>query len=334
MPRVVMIMGLPASGKSSLARDFEERGYVLLNRDKAGGRVVDLVPKLRAGLRAGWDMVVDNTFVTLEHRAPFVAAANELGASVELHWMQTSFEDCTVNACHRSIDRYGIIPGTPEEIKANPDMAADPNIFPIAVLFAMKRKLEGVKKKGVWEVPCGKPTMDEGYSRIVKVPFVRRPPTGTRKALILDYDGTLRDDARDHGGQRPYPTEVSQVSVLPNVPETLARYADDGYLMLGVTIQSGIERGHLTAERAFECILETNRLAGQPDTHTSWCPHYRFPIACYCRKPQVGLGVMLTREHELNPAECIMVGDKTTDKTFATRCGFQFAWATDFFGWG
>ena len=167
-PHAVMVMGLPASGKSTITKSFADRGYLVLNRDAAGGRVRDLVDPFKRRLLAGRDVVLDNTFVTLEHRAPFTEAARKLGVPLECHWMQTSFEDCSVNACGRMFERYRWVFMTASDIKDHPEASEDPNIFPIAVLFAMKKKLEGVKKKGVWEVPCGKPTMDEGFSRIVK----------------------------------------------------------------------------------------------------------------------------------------------------------------------
>jgi hypothetical protein len=40
---------------------------------------------------------------------------------------------------------------------------------------------------------------------------------------------------------------------------------------------------------------------------------------------------MVVEKHKLSPAACICVGDMTSDRTFSERCGFQFAWAHDFF---
>jgi histidinol phosphatase-like enzyme len=62
-----------------------------------------------------------------------------------------------------------------------------------------------------------------------------------------------------------------------------------------------------------------------------FCPHNSFPISCYCRKPMPGLGVALVEKYKLDPSQCIMVGDRTTDKTFASRSGFQFQHASKFF---
>ena len=50
-----------------------------------------------------------------------------------------------------------------------------------------------------------------------------------------------------------------------------------------------------------------------------------------CFKPMPGMGAEFIEKYKLNPSECIMVGDMTSDKTFAKRCGFQFMDAEEFF---
>jgi hypothetical protein len=44
-----------------------------------------------------------------------------------------------------------------------------------------------------------------------------------------------------------------------------------------------------------------------------------------------GRGVDFIMRHKLNRKECIMVGDMTTDRTFAARSGFQYADQAEFF---
>jgi HAD superfamily hydrolase (TIGR01662 family) len=326
--RAVIVMGFPASGKSGISQALAREGFKVFNRDKAGGKVASLVPAFKQALEDGHDVVADNLFLTVESRAPFIAAAQAVGVPIECHWMQTSFEDCTVNACHRMFNRYGQVLMTAADIKAHPKANKDPNMFPIAAMFAAKKRLNGDKKK---QLPSGKPTLGEGFSMISKQEFHRWAPEGKNKAIILDYDGTLRDDARNHGGQHPYPVDPAQVSLLPGRQAVLQKYMDEKYMLLGVTTQSGVGKGDLEAEDAEMCIEATNDLLNV-SIDTLYCPHYNFPVSCFCRKPQVGLGVQLIRTFMLDPAECFYVGDRTEDKTFATRCGFKFRWAKDFFG--
>jgi D-glycero-D-manno-heptose 1,7-bisphosphate phosphatase len=203
-------------------------------------------------------------------------------------------------------------------------------MFPVAALFSAKKRLNGDKKKGI---PSGKPTKAEGFSKLVKVPFERRPSKGTVKAIILDYDGTLRADAREHGGEFAYPVKPSEVKLLPNRTETIRRLLDSGEydLVLGITTQSGIGKGVVSEDDVIACIAETNRQLDVPVRRTYYCPHYNFPVSCYCRKPQVGLGVAVIRDFDLDPSKSVYVGDQTSDKTFAKRCGLKFEHADTFF---
>lgn len=318
MPSPVhLLVGLPASGKSSIAASLSTPGTRVLSRDKEGGSLQDLLGQFKVELGRDVPVVLDNTSCTVEERAPFVAAARAAGRSVTCHWMTTSAEDAQVNALHRMWDRYDQVFFTAAEIKAHPQASQDPNMFPAAALFAYKKRFE-------------KPTTAEGFDRVVKIDFVRRPGAGTRKALVLDYDGTLRRDARELAGAYPYPTRPSEVQVLPGRAEVLRRYQADGYLLLGASNQSGIAKGHLTSDDALACFRETSRQLGVQVSH-AYCPHSVPPVSCYCRKPQAGIGVYLTRLYGLDPAQTLMVGDLTTDRTFAARCGFSYEDASVFF---
>ena len=332
--KVILLMGLMASGKSSVVAQLvtapDAPRYMILSRDERGGKVRGLLPQFQQELADGHSVILDNTFLTVESRKPFIEAAQEAGVPVECHWLQTDIVDCQFNALKRMMDRWGRIFWVNDDIKAHDEAKKDPHTFPLLALFAAKRRLHGDKKKGV---PSGKPTMAEGFSKIVKVPFERRPSKGLNKALILDYDGTLRDDARNHGGELPYPTNVLEVHGLPGRQAVLQDYKAKGYLLLGVSNQSGIGKGLVSEETVIACMAETNRQvtgnANGIDFH--FCPHHNFPVSCYCRKPQAGIGVWLIRQHDLDPSQCIFVGDMTSDRTFAARCGFQYVNADEFF---
>lgn len=314
-PPIVMVLGYPASGKSTLTKQFE--GFNILNRDTEGGSMSGLLKLFTQALSENTPLLLDNTFCKAEDRKPFIQAANLAGRSVECHWMATTPEDAQINALNRMWDRYETVFMDAAEIKAHPQAKRDPNIFPPAAIFTYKKHFS-------------KPLLAEGFTKITKVEFARKAVCGSKKALILDYDGTLRLDAKDTGGEYHYPVNPSQVEILPNRKEVLQQYREKGYLLLGVSTQSGIARGHLSLQDAIDCFERTNELLGQ-DIKYRFCPHASFPVSCYCRKPQAGLGVALIREFELSPADCIYVGDLTTDKSFALRCGFQFQAAEDFF---
>jgi len=310
MSKVTMVVGYPASGKSTLTKGLVEKGAVSLNRDTEGGTIAALLPKMDALLKSGKEVVLDNLFAMAETRKPFIELAQKHGADISCLLMGTSIEDAQFNVVQRAIGLIGKFP-TPEAIKA----AKHTNVFPPLVLFKYKKEFQ-------------KPDVSEGFSKVETIKFVRKDdPTFTQKAVIVDYDGTLRECIN---GNDKYPVIESQVELKPGRKAVLQSYLDKGYKLLGVSNQSGVAKGELTYEKASQLFDHTNQLLGL-DIEYQFCPHQSAPISCYCRKPMPGLGVDFILKHKLNRKETIFVGDMTTDKTFAQRCGFQYVDQAEFF---
>lgn len=59
MAHVVMMVGFPASGKSTKVKEYVDKGYELLSRDLVGGRTRDLIPALEKELKDGNSVVLD-----------------------------------------------------------------------------------------------------------------------------------------------------------------------------------------------------------------------------------------------------------------------------------
>lgn len=308
-----MVLGYPASGKSGWAKkNLPDCTY--LNRDTEGGKVSSLIPRMMEAIVRGEDVVLDNLFPTIEDRIIFIEAAKGLGAEVYCYWMQTSLEDAQINALTRMWDRYGRLFLGKEDLKdALPEVKKDPNMFPVAVLFKYRKVFE-------------KPTLEEGFKSIEKIPFVRTKRKGyDNKAILFDYDDTLRTTPSEF----KYPTKPDEVILKDGVKEKLQEVKKDGYMLLGVSNQSGVAKDILSYEDAIECFDKTNAMAGAHIEYC-FCPH-SVPPSCYCRKPQSGMGVHFIEKHKLDPEQCIVVGDQTSDKTFAKRLGMKFIHADEFF---
>lgn len=308
-----MVMGPPAGCKGTLAADLA-KDHIILNRDKAGGKVIDLLPKMEQAIKQGKSVLLDNLFPNPEARKPFIDLARSLGVPIHAHLMDTKIEDATINALWRMVDRHQKVFLTPEDIKNDPKAKESPNIFPIAVLFKYKKEAKP-------------PQTGEGFSTIKKHKFVRRPlgDQYSNSAYIFDYDDTLRHST----GELDFPTKPSEVSLLPKRKEKMQELANAGNILLGVSNQSGIARKQLTEDNAKACFDQTNKLLGV-DIEYHYCPH-NVPPSCYCRKPQSGIGVWLIYKHKLDPSKVIFVGDQTTDKTWAERLGFKYVEANEFF---
>ena len=315
---IVIVMGYPCAGKSTLVKEYVSQGYVRLNRDDEESSLAKLHAKLEDLIKEGANtqFVLDNTYGKKTQREPLITIAKNYKFKITCVWLKTRIEDAQFNSSWRILEEFGLNIAAPHEL-LGPEGSKrfqSANHVPVIALFAYKKSFEP-------------PTKEEGFDSIEKVDFERKFKRDfTNKAIFLDYDGTLRELA----GTLKYPTDPTEVKLLPNRKEILKKWQDDGYLLIGVSNQSGVEKGKITEVAANQCFEKTNDLLGL-DIDYEYCPHHSFPIRCYCRKPLPGLAVHFIRKHKLNPAKCIMVGDSTSDATFAKRSGMQFQWADDFF---
>lgn len=308
--RVVFISGPQASGKTSLVSKYTDMGFERLNRDTEGGKMQKLLPMLEKHLGNGKNVVLDNTFAAIDDRAPFIKIVKDHGAKIESVFMNTSKDDCLINACIRMVENHGKIPENMKDHKKS-----SPDVFPPGVIFKYFKRLQ-------------KPSKEEGFDSLEVVKFKRTWPKYLKnKAVIFDYDGTLRFT---QGGNGKYPTCSEEQGFFNNRSFVIEKYKKDGYILLGASNQSGIAKGHLTEERARELFDATNKHLGF-EIDYSFCPHSVPPVSCYCRKPGSAMGVEFIYKYKLDPAKTIMIGDMTSDKTFARRLGFQFIHADDFF---
>lgn len=314
MQKIVMILGIMASGKTTYAEKYINQGYVHLNRDKIGGRTSDLVPLLRQGLADGKSVVLDNTHPTIENRKQFIEVAKNFNIPISCKYINCDIKDATYNVCLRMMQRYGKIL-SPEEIK----VSNDPNILPPTVLFSYVKNFQP-------------PSLEEGFSFVKEIKFIHKQEPHLNsdlagRALILDFDGSLRECI---GGNGKFPVSEEQIEIKPNCREALLAFKEQGYQLLGVSNQSGVSKGTLTNDKAIELFNHTNKLLGI-EIDYKFCPHPSGPIGCYCRKPQVGFGVEFIFKYKLIPSYCIFVGDQKTDQTFAERCGFKYVDQKEFF---
>lgn len=311
MSEIVVVLGYPASGKSSwTARHLPH--HARLNRDAEGGTLDELLPKVAAALDAGRDVVLDNTYATPESRAPVIALGAARGVPVRCVWLDGSIEDAQRNAVTRMVQKYGRLL-SPKELRAA--SRDDPNTFGPAVVFAHRKRFVA-------------PSVAEGFAAVERVRFARAPQDASyvNAALLLDFDGTLR---RTRSGEK-YPRTPDDVVVLPGRAELLRAWRDAGYRLLGVSNQGDVSRGKLSEADARACFARTVALLGV-DIEVAFCPHTPAPITCWCRKPMPGFGVDYIERYKLDRDRTIMVGDMTSDETFAKRCGVRYVDAGRFF---
>jgi aryl-alcohol dehydrogenase-like predicted oxidoreductase/histidinol phosphatase-like enzyme/predicted kinase len=308
----VIIMGLPAAGKSTAADALVGDGYTRINRDETGGSLRGLLHVFDTVVRSGARRIVlDNTYVSRKARGAVIQAAREHGLPIRCVWLATGVDDAQVNAVSRIVSRYGRLLD-PEELKkaSRQDVAA----FGPAVQFRYQRELEP-------------PDLSEGFSRVDVVPFERRPdPGGVTRAVIVWCDGVLLRSRSD----RRVPVSPSDVEAFEARGTVLRRYAEEGWRILGLSWLPEIAEQTMSADDAEAVFARMRELLGV-DIEVEHCPHPPGPPICWCRKPLPGLGVVFVKRHHLDPSQCIYVGAGPQDPGFARKLGFQYRDAEEFF---
>jgi D-glycero-D-manno-heptose 1,7-bisphosphate phosphatase len=174
-------------------------------------------------------------------------------------------------------------------------------------------------------------TVGEGYFRDIGMPddFERaddelRALRG-RPALFLDRDGVINVD-HGHVGSR------DRFEWMAGAKEAIRLATERGWHVFIVTNQSGVARGYYK-EAAVTNLLawvadEVRRHGGTIDD-TRHCPFHpdgvvpAFRAISDWRKPGPGMLLDLIRAWELDPARCVMIGDKPDDMRAACAAGVE-----------
>ena len=155
---VVIIMGIPAAGKTRLAGDYISHGYERLNRDERGGSMRGITRALdeRLGDKAR-RVVLDNTYLTRAARSHVIETAARHGVAVRCLWLNTPLAQAQVNLVSRLIALTGRVP-TPEELR-EVARAHEGVMAPTSQMRAL-RELEP-------------PSRDEGFADVEELAFAR-----------------------------------------------------------------------------------------------------------------------------------------------------------------
>lgn len=91
-PTLYMMIGIPASGKSSFCRSKPFMGKsISLDRVKTRARELQLIDE---AFEHNTDITIDNTNVTRAERAKYIGRAKERGYRVVGYYMQSVLKDC------------------------------------------------------------------------------------------------------------------------------------------------------------------------------------------------------------------------------------------------
>jgi histidinol-phosphate phosphatase family protein len=320
-PKIILLVGFQASTKSSFANHILQSApnIVILSKDEEKNKTSEyLVQRAEEHLLQGKTVMIDNTNLTIASRKPYIELAKRIHVPIVARYFKTSLEDCQIRHVKRMYDLFGYIP----QLGKLTDGSKHPHAFGPGALFAARKALEIPKK-------------EEGFQMVIVDPVSPvswDPVMHHKKALFLDMDGTVRET--EHLPHK-YPTKVTEVQLIHSketMHAVLESYREKGYVLIGVSNQSGISRGILTQEKADAIFEQTRSLLGYSEKEfpIMYCPHPSSPPVCFCRKPQVGMAMEAIMKLGLDPRQCIMVGDYKTDESMAERLQMTYYDVKDF----
>jgi D-glycero-D-manno-heptose 1,7-bisphosphate phosphatase len=131
-------------------------------------------------------------------------------------------------------------------------------------------------------------------------------------AVLFDRDETIVVDV-------PFNGDPNKVEPAPDARALLDRLRAAGLPLAVVSNQSGIGRGLLTVEAVDAVNRKIDQLLG-PFAGFFICPHAP-EDACECRKPKPKLILDAARALSVDPACCVVVGDRESDVEAARNAG-------------
>ncbi len=143
------------------------------------------------------------------------------------------------------------------------------------------------------------------------------------KAAFLDRDGTINIE-------KNYIKDPSEIELIDGSAGAIARLNESGYIVFGVSNQSGIARGFMTVDdvhKANSRVIELARSGGGGITEIFFCPHHKdgkvpeYSIGCECRKPGTEMISQAAKKYGLKFTDIIVIGDKVCDVEMGKNIG-------------
>jgi len=158
----------------------------------------------------------------------------------------------------------------------------------------------------------------------------------SKRAVILDRDGTLVDVVRDEEtGVIVTAFHPDQLRVLPGVIEGLRELADAGFDLAIASNQPGPAKGHFSraaVERTNDALVAMLAKEGVAIAKIAVCMHHpdggpggdpALVGPCACRKPKPGMLLDLQRELGFDPRASWMIGDTASDVEAGRAAGMR-----------
>lgn len=153
------------------------------------------------------------------------------------------------------------------------------------------------------------------------------------KAVFLDRDGVVNELVyHRERGIIDSPFTLKQFRLLPGVPEAIRHLHQANYLVVVVSNQPGIAKGHMshyTFNKIKSKLKSELHRAGVALDGEYYCLHHpeaiieQYRVVCDCRKPKPGLLEKATQDLKIDLAKSWLIGDNLTDVKAGQSAGCQ-----------
>src|SRR3990167_813579 len=298
--RVLVLIGLPGSTKSTYANNIKEmnKSCMILSNDIQGKKHINMIDKC---LEIYDTIIIDNTNLTNRSRSVYEKY------DPEYIYFESSIDHCIIRILTRMYKKYYNI------FFDGISIERDTHVFPITVLFTMYNKIE----------------LPLNYTKITMPPpcFPYK-----NKGLFLNIDKCIQYTSHL---EYKYPTCAKDVLIINTdiVKLMFDKYISLDYNIIGISDQEGISIGIVSNDDVMKCMNETRKRLGYTESQfpICWCSHQAFPLKCYCKKPQIGLFVYCCEKYEINPNISMYIGSCKIDEMCAEKIGMKFVYSNVFF---
>lgn len=139
-----------------------------------------------------------------------------------------------------------------------------------------------------------------------------------KKIVFLDRDGVINKEIG-------FLHKIDDFKFIDGAIESFKYFQSAGFNLIVVTNQSGIYRGYFSEESFHilnDWMINQFKNKGVKLLDVYYCPHG--PNSnCKCRKPQPGMFLKASKEHNIDLKNSWMIGDKETDIQAANRAGIN-----------
>ncbi len=138
-----------------------------------------------------------------------------------------------------------------------------------------------------------------------------------KRAVFLDRDGVINRAIVREG--KPYPPkDLTELEILPGVPEALAALKKAEYKLIVVTNQPDVARGTVKKEVVESINHQLSSTLPLDEFRTCYHDDHE---ACDCRKPAPGALLAAALEHDIELKRSYMIGDRWRDIEAGQRAG-------------